>query len=109
MKTTIEIDVHPHHAIEFDSSNPNWSPQKEYNYAFLRAAASYLQQRLDTRGHLFVNEVREQLGLEPTPAGQVCGWIRRDGYVAITASERPSGNGNIWVTFTDQGIIVNNI
>ena len=109
MKTVIEIDVHPHHALEFEPSNPNWQENAEYNHAFLRAALRHMAYTFECQGHLFVNDVRKALGLDPTASGQVCGWIRQDGYIKYDIAERSDGTGNPWVTFEDQGVIVNYI
>lgn len=68
----------------FEEFNTNWSPQPEYNMLFLRAKQSYLNQRLSVYGHVFLNEVYDELGLERSSAGAVVGWLKDgegDGYI----------------------------
>ena len=58
----------------FDESCGAWSPQPEYNMMFLRAQQSYHNNILQVRGHVFLNEVYDALGIPRTQAGQVVGW-----------------------------------
>ena len=68
-----------------DTTN-EWSPQPEYNLAKLRAVQEYCTIRINAKGHLFLNEVFDELGLDRTPAGSQVGWLSKkyggaDGYV----------------------------
>lgn len=56
-------------ALGYEKNNP------ECNLYFLRTALNYLNDQLQAKGHLFLNEVFDQLGLPRTPIGQVVGWI----------------------------------
>lgn len=71
---------HSIYAKLFGPDNDNWNNQPEYNLIFLRAQQNYLNDRLRAKGHVFLNEVYDNLGLERTPAGQIVGWVwRKDG------------------------------
>ena len=59
----------------FDEYNSNYSQSPEYNIAFLRGVQAYANQRLRARGHLFLNEVYDDLGMERSPAGSQVGWL----------------------------------
>lgn len=59
----------------FDESNPEWKPDAEWNKARLRAVQQYFNDLLQIRGHVFLNEVYEQLGFEHSSAGAVVGWV----------------------------------
>lgn len=68
-----------------DTSN-EWDPQPEYNLPKLRSAQEWATMKLNSNGHIFLNEVYDMLGLERTPAGAVVGWLSKkyggsDGYV----------------------------
>lgn len=67
----------------FDQLCPNWSPQPEYNLVFLRAQQQYANDMLHARGHIFLNEIYDMLGIERTKAGAVVGWVKgnADNYV----------------------------
>lgn len=58
----------------FDEGNSNWSKTPEYNLLFLRSQQNYANDILQARGHLFLNEVYDSLGLPRTQAGQAVGW-----------------------------------
>lgn len=67
-------------------TSTEWSPQPEYNLAKLRSVQEYLTLRLNSRGHLFLNEAYDELGLDRTPAGSQVGWMStkyggKDGFV----------------------------
>ena len=59
----------------FDESCAQWSKTPEYNLMFLRAQQNYHNDLLRTRGHVFLNEVYDALGIERTKAGAVVGWV----------------------------------
>lgn len=52
-----------------------WSKDPEMSMMTLQAVQNWMNDLLISRGHVFLNEVCDQLGLERTPAGQIVGWI----------------------------------
>jgi len=67
------------YAIFFDSDSPQWRTDMTYNEFFLKAQQNYANQMLQTRGHLFLNEVYDGLGVERSKAGAVVGWVKDHG------------------------------
>lgn len=59
----------------FDDGCNGWEKDSEYNLMFLRAQQQYANDLLKSRGHLYLNEVYDLLGIPRTKAGQVVGWI----------------------------------
>ena len=59
----------------FDSSSPEWEDNPEYNLTFLKLQQNHANDMLKARGHLFLNEVYDMLGLERSKAGQIVGWV----------------------------------
>jgi hypothetical protein len=59
----------------FDEDNPNWQKDPEYNLLFLKCQQEWAQNRLHSRGYLFLNEVYKDLGIPVTKAGQFVGWV----------------------------------
>ena len=45
------------------------------NLVFLKQQQNWANELLKTRGHLFLNEVYDMLGIERSKAGQVVGWV----------------------------------
>lgn len=83
-KTVVSADIHSPYAKFFDKFSRVWSPVAEYNLIFLRSQQSYANDKLNTRGHLFLNEVYDALDIPRTEAGALTGWVRDgegDGYV----------------------------
>ena len=59
----------------FDERSPSWNQEPMYNFLFLKTNQNYLNDRLRAKGHVFLNEVYDQLGLRRTKAGAVVGWV----------------------------------
>lgn len=59
----------------FDENSPEWKKNAEYNHIFLVAQQNYANNLLKARGHVFLNEVYDMLGIPRSQAGAVVGWI----------------------------------
>lgn len=59
----------------FDASSEEYQGIPEYDLIFLKAQQNYANDLLHSRGHVFLNEVYDALGLDRTRAGAVVGWI----------------------------------
>lgn len=59
----------------FDDYSPSWSKEPEYNRIFLKCQQNYANDLLRSRGHIFLNEVYDMLGVPRSKAGAVVGWI----------------------------------
>jgi hypothetical protein len=85
------------YAVYFDSKSRNYETNPDYNRMFLKAQQAFANDKLQTRGHLFLNEVLDDLDLPRTPAGQIVGWTKNgpDGYVnfRIVEVERETEDG----------------
>lgn len=87
------------YAVYFDSKSRNYETNPDYNRMFLKAQQAFANDKLQTRGHLFLNEVLDDLDLPRTPAGQIVGWTKDgpDGYVnfRIVEVERETEDGRL--------------
>ena len=63
----------------FDESCTEWNPSSEYNLTFLKCQQNYANDLLQTRGHIFLNEVYDMLGIPRSQAGSICGWVKGAG------------------------------
>lgn len=85
------------YAVYFDRKSRNYETNPDYNRMFLKAQQAFANDKLQTRGHLFLNEVLDDLDLPRTPAGQIVGWTKDgpDGYVnfRIVEVERETEDG----------------
>lgn len=107
---------HPYSKL-FDEVNPNWTKNPESNLFFLKSVERYANDRLERYGHVFLNEVLDDLGMERTKAGALTGWVRNNAYgdgcvdfglyrntpstKALLAGEEAS----VWLEFNVDGLI----
>lgn len=73
--TRVGKDVPSIYSKFFDMNSPSWNREPEYNLAFLQCQQTYANDMLHSRGHVFLNEVYDMLGIDHTKAGSVVGWI----------------------------------
>jgi hypothetical protein len=85
------------YAIYFDNKSRNYETNMDYNRMFLKAQQQFANDKLQARGHIFLNEVLDDLDLPRSPAGQIVGWTKDgpDGYVnfRILEVERETEDG----------------
>jgi hypothetical protein len=109
----------------FDELSQYWSKEPEYNALFLRCQQNYANDLLNARGHVFLNEVYDMLGIPRSEAGQVVGWLRSDrttdgdGYIDFGVFHADGSDrirdfvngreGSVLVDFNVDGIIYNKI
>lgn len=63
----------------FDESCSHWSKTPEYNLLFLKAQQGYANDLLNSRGHVFLNEVYDMVGIPRSQAGSIVGWVKGEG------------------------------
>ena len=76
--------------------NHCWQNDNEYNIMFLKTQERYANDLLRARGHIFLNEVYDMLGIPRSKAGQVVGWVYSE--------DNPVGDN-----FVDFGLYADNL
>lgn len=101
----------------FDETNPNYQKNAEYNLLFLKCQQTYANDLLHSRGHIFLNDVYDSLGIPRTKAGCNVGWaVTKDGnnfvdfgiYDILNGQKRDFVNGyerSILLDFNVDGVI----
>ncbi len=122
MKVKIPGDgKYSQYARLFESTNQSWSPFPEYNVMFLRGVQNQTNDRLRAKGHLFLNDVYDDLGMDRTPDGAITGWIWGsagkdqvidfgifdDGSLTRFHDFVTGREGAIWLDFNVDGLIWN--
>lgn len=117
----IDPNQYSTYARFFDESSPNWSKTPEYNMIFLKCQQNYCNDLLQSRGHVFLNEVYRLIGIPHSQAGAIVGWVlgeNNDNYIDFgmydmdNTAVRDFVNGyerNILLDFNVDGVIYNKI
>jgi hypothetical protein len=74
IKATVANGLPNQYARLFDKYNGNWKPSPDYNRFFLISQQEYANDRLRSKGHVFLNDIYDWLGFERTSIGQIVGW-----------------------------------
>lgn len=104
----------------FDEASTQWVKNAELNKLFVLSIQSHLNDVLHARGHVFLNEAYDALGLERSSAGAVVGWIltsegKGDNYIDFGLYEAASSrflNGterSVILDFNVDGVIFDKI
>lgn len=102
----------------FDEGSIQYTKNAELNKLFVMAQQNYLNDLLHARGHVFLNEAYDALGLERSSAGAVVGWVLDEGgdnYIDFGLYKPASArfvNGlerNIILDFNVDGVIFDKI
>lgn len=95
--TVADPNLQSDYAVYFDQKSRNYETNMDYNRMFLKAQQQFANDKLQARGHIFLNEVLDDLDLPRSPAGQIVGWTKDgpDGYVnfRILEVERETEDG----------------
>lgn len=92
----------------FDEVSPNWSKTPAYNQIFLSAQQNYANDLLRSRGHVFLNDVYDMLGLSRTREGAVVGWVLGNGddYIDFGVFEGDRDRGMQFVLGNERSILL---
>ena len=91
-----------------ETSSQYWSSDPQINRLFLENVRNYMRDKLQMRGHVFLNEVFDQLGMPRTREGQIVGW--RAGSVIQFWDELPEDSSeDISLKFNVDGEILDAI
>ncbi len=107
----------------FDQFCGAWSKDPEVNLLFLKCQQNHANDLLRSRGHVFLNEVYDSLGLTRTRAGSVVGWVlsnhgETDNYISFGVFEGQTENardfvngreGAVLCDFNVDGVIIDKI
>lgn len=78
VKKTVEVadpNTYSDYARFFEDGCNGWTKDPEFNLMLLKKQQAFANNLLKTRGHLFLNEVYDMLGMPRTKAGNVVGWL----------------------------------
>lgn len=115
-KTTVcPIPDFSQYAKCFDEASPHWHPSAEMNRLHIMNMQNYANDLLHCRGHVFLNEIYDGLGIPRTSAGAVVGWVDSDDGVdhcidfglwsPYNADFMNGYENNVWLDFNVDGVI----
>ena len=92
------------YGFKFDENSIRWDRSREWNECFLELTQDYFNDLLKHRGHLFLNEVYDRLGIPRRAIGQCVGWIYNennpngDNFVDLDIfNERNNNDENVFI------------
>jgi Family of unknown function (DUF6353) len=102
----------------FNETSDHFQDDGELNRIWVQCQQEYLNQLLRARGHVFLNEAYDALGLTRTSAGQVVGWVMNgDGdnfidfglFSAYHAKHFDAREPTILLDFNVDGVVVDKL
>lgn len=112
-KKVVELmDVNSYHPSQyakfFDEFNDNWSKNPERNLFFLRQIQNWANDKLFLQGYLFLNDVYKMLGIDPTAAGQIVGWVvgNGDNFIDFGLYDDRNERARLFVNGSERSILL---
>jgi hypothetical protein len=114
MRKILDPSKHSIYARFFDEGSRHWVKDAEINRLYVQCQQNFANSLLQARGHLFLNEVYDMLGIDRSSAGQVVGWVLNgdgDNYVSFGMFDAYNSrfvNGNersILLDFNVDGVV----
>lgn len=103
------LDNISEYARFFDECSTEYHKDAEYNLMFLRRQQDWANEVLKSRGHLFLNEVYDLLGIPRSKAGQIVGWLYNgngDNYVDFGIYDGKSEMKRLFVNGKERSILL---
>lgn len=92
-----------------EETSKNWSDDPRVNQLVLRNAEEHINNTLRRRGHVFLNDVYDLLGMTRTSHGAISGWLFTDNkLIAFTPNDLEPGD-EIELEFDYDGVIYNRL
>lgn len=94
-----------------EDTSGKWSSDQDVNALFLRTVQNFLNDKLQIRGFVFLNDVYNDLGMRLTSQGAISGWLKsRGNSIQFAGPELEiDKNGAITLIFVTDGIIYDKI
>lgn len=93
----------------FDNTSPSWRNELEYNLVFLSSQQSFANELLKRRGHIFLNEIYDMLGMQRSSAGAITGWLLDEDNKTFVDFGLKESDGHLLLDFNVDGIIYDKI
>jgi hypothetical protein len=110
VKSVTRDDTQGNYVHSFGPENDNWSGRHNDNLFFVTRFERIFNDRLQVKGHVFLNDVLRALGLPDTKAGAVTGWVYEKGtgddYIDFGIKDQQASNGYILLDFNVDGVIL---
>ena len=93
----------------FDESCRAWSREPMINQFYVQCQQNYANDKLRSKGHLFLNEVYDMLGIPRTKEGAVVGWLcdgDGDGFVDFGIFEGDTHSATRFVNGEERSILL---
>lgn len=85
----------------FDEFNRNWQRTPGANAMIIQGHQGFVNDLLESRGYVFLNEVYDLLGFEATEAGQIVGWVKNsengDNHISFGIWANGFSDGKYWI------------
>lgn len=102
----VEIKKLSKYSKRFDNTCNVWTKNPKLNSYFLEHMQEFSNDLLQRDGYLFLNSVHNLLGMAPTKAGQIVGWIYEPGKAIDFGISKEDGTSNYILNFNVDGEIL---
>lgn len=93
----------------FDQTSSSWNKIPAYNRLFIQCQQNYANDLLRSRGHVFLNDVYDMLGLQRSKAGAIVGWLNDsdgDGFIDFGVFSHDEWMGQQFVNGNEDAVLL---